>query len=142
MAVRVFLDANVLLDFTLKRTHYSISRQIFELAENGEIDLFTSPAIVHITAYWLTKAYGKTRAKELLRLMMEQLYVIDASHEITLLALHSDIEDVEDAIQYFTAVHHKLQYFLTWDKGLIKNRSKKPFILSPEQFLDQRPVTP
>ena len=63
MAFKVFLDANILLDFTLKREDYAASKQIIELAISGEILAFTTPAIVHITAYWLTKTYGKAKSR-------------------------------------------------------------------------------
>lgn len=54
MASKVFLDANMLLDFTLKRDEYKQLRKIIELAVNGTIQAFNSPSIVHIVDYGLT----------------------------------------------------------------------------------------
>jgi hypothetical protein len=34
--------------------------------------------------YWLAKAYGNTKAKELLLTLLADVYVIDINHEITL----------------------------------------------------------
>ena len=47
MASKVFFDANILLDFTLKRDEYEQSRKIIELAVNGTIQAFITPSIVH-----------------------------------------------------------------------------------------------
>src|SRR5215471_7153262 len=116
MASKVLLDANILLDFTLKRDNYNLSKRIIELAINGRVRAFITPSIVHIVGYWLTKAYGNSKAKELLLALLAEMYVIDINHEITVNALHSKIKDIEDALQYYTAMHHKLDYFITQDK--------------------------
>ena len=120
MACKVLLDANILLDFTLKRDEYLQAKQIIELAVNGTIQAFITPSIVHILGYWLNKAYGNAKAKELLLTLMSDITVIDLPHEIVLNALHSKINDIEDALQYYTAIHHKLDYFISRDKLLQK----------------------
>jgi len=74
----------MLLDFTLKRENYEVSKRIIELAVNGQIQAFITPSIVHIVRYWLAKAYGNTKAKELLLTLLADVYVIDINHEITL----------------------------------------------------------
>jgi predicted nucleic acid-binding protein len=137
MASKIFLDANILLDFTLKRESYDLSKKILELVISGQFQGFITPSIVHIVGYWLTKAYGNTKAKELLLLLLADIYVIDITHEITLNALHSKINDIEDCLQYYTALHHKLDYFITMDKKLQKSASPNLPIYSPEEFLKE-----
>jgi putative PIN family toxin of toxin-antitoxin system len=137
MASKVFLDANILLDFTLKRGGYDAAKKIIELIVNGQIQAFITPSIVHIVGYWLTKSYGNAKAKELLLTLMAEVYVIDISHEITLNALHSKIKDIEDALQYYTALHHKVDYFITQDKDLQKESIPVLPVYSPEEFLKE-----
>ena len=137
MAYKVFLDANLLLDFTLKREHYPVSKEIIELAVGGTIQAFTTPAIIHITAYWLTKNYGNRKAKELLLSLLLHVKVIDATHDVAINALCSKIDDIEDALQYFTALHHKMDYFLTRDKLFVKQALPVLSIYFPEQFLSE-----
>src|SRR5665213_4432320 len=100
MAFKIFLDANIILDFTLKRDAFEVSGKIIELIVNRRIQGFITPSIVHIVGYWLTKGYGNAKAKELLLLLLTDLVVIDISHEVVLTALHSQITDIEDALQY------------------------------------------
>ncbi len=135
MVYKVFLDANILLDFTLQREHYLISKKIIELAIDGDIQAFTTPAVIHIVAYWLTKHYGPKKAKELILSLLLSIRIIDASHEITVNALCSKMDDVEDALQYFTAMHHKMDFFLTRDKHLVKQAMPALPIFFPEYFL-------
>ena len=135
MASKVFLDANILLDFTLKRDEYEQSKQIIELVINGTIQAFFTPSIIHIVGYWLTKAYGNAKAKEMLLTLMADVTVIDLPHEIVLNALHSKITDIEDALQYYTAIHHKLDYFVSRDKQLQKQSIPILPVYTPQDLL-------
>lgn len=46
MASKVFLDANILLDFTRKREYYEVSKKLIELAVIGKIQAFITPFIL------------------------------------------------------------------------------------------------
>jgi predicted nucleic acid-binding protein len=138
MVYKVFLDANIILDFTLQREqHYQVSKKIVELAINGDIETYTTPSVVHIIAYWLTKHYGSKKTKELILSLLLHVSIIDASHEITVNALCSKIDDIEDALQYFAALHHKMDYFLTRDKAFAKQATPALPLYFPESFLDE-----
>ena len=56
MVSKIFLDANVLLDFTLKRKAYHDAKKLIELVITEKLKGFVTPAIIHIVGYWLTKA--------------------------------------------------------------------------------------
>lgn len=135
MAFKVFIDANILLDFTLKRAGYQESKEIVQLALDGHIVLYITPSIVHIVGYWLSKGYSPAKAKEILLTLLADVLILDMPHEIVIAALHSKMEDIEDALQYYTAIHHKLDYFITLDAALIKESIAILPIVSPKQFL-------
>jgi predicted nucleic acid-binding protein len=135
MAFRIFLDANFLLDFTLKRPEYETARKLIAWAVEGRVEAFITPAVVHITGYWLTKAYKSDLAKKVLLGLLADIAVIDIGHETTISALHSKMIDIEDALQYYTALHHKLDYFISRDKGLKKAAIPVLPVYSPEEFL-------
>ena len=135
MASKVFVDANVLLDFTLRRANYQESKQIVELALHGHIVLYITPSIVHIVGYWLCKAYSPAKAKEILLTLLADMQIIDIPHEIVITALHSKMKDIEDALQYYTAIHHKLDYFISLDTALLKESIAVLPIVSPKEFL-------
>ena len=141
MAHKLFLDAHILLDFTLKREAFPVSQKIIELVVNGKVQAFITPSIVHILGYWLTKAYGNSKAKELLLELLVDVKVVDISHDITLIALHSKIRDIEDALQYYTAIHHKLDYFISRDKSLLKDAIPSLPVCTPQEFLKLIPLT-
>ncbi|HTK20425.1 MAG TPA: PIN domain-containing protein [Mucilaginibacter sp.] len=135
MASKIFLDANILLDLTLKRDSHKEADQILEMVINGRVQAFITPSIIHITGYWLTKAYGTTIAKELLLTLLIDVTVIDIPHNIALTALHSKITDIEDALQYYSAIHHKIDYFISRDKQLQKNSIPTLPVYTPKEFI-------
>ena len=135
MVSKIFLDANILLDFLLKRNAYEIAKKVISLCVNGQLQAFITPSIVHIVGYWLTKAYGSGKAKELLLTLLADITIIDTGHEITLNALHSKINDIEDALQYYTALHHKLDCFISNDKQLQKTAIPILPVYTAEGFL-------
>ena len=137
MASRVFLDANIILDFTLKRESYQVAREIMNLVVNGQVQAFVTPSIIHIIGYWLTKEYGNAKAKELLLTILSDVTIIDINHDITITALHSKIKDIEDALQYYTAIHHNMDFFISRDKELQKEAIPALPVYSPLEFLKE-----
>jgi predicted nucleic acid-binding protein len=136
MAFRVFLDAGVLLDLTLKRDRYAAARRLMEWTLEGRIEAYVTPAVIQETARWLKKVYGAERAKELLLALLAEVLVIDGGHTVAVSALHSDMSDMDEALSYYTALHHKLDYFITHDKDLHKGAIPVLPVCTPEEFLN------
>ncbi len=135
MAFSVFLDANVILDHTLKRDGYINTRPLLQQVIDGHLNAFTSPSIVHIVGYWLTKSYGSAKAREIILTLLTNVRVLELNHDITILTLHSKIIDIEDALQYYTALHHKVDSFISCDKKLKTLASTTLPVLTPEELL-------
>lgn len=135
MAFRVFIDVGVLLDFTLKGTGYERSRMLMAWTVNGRIQAYVTPAVLQETGQRLREAYGPSRATELLLALLAELSVIDAGRTVVVSALHSAMSDREQALSYYTALNHKLDYFITDDKGLRGLAVPVLPVCTPEEFL-------
>ena len=135
MAVKIFLDANVLVDYALRREHFEDASAIISMVVNGRVNGYISSSVLHITGYWLTKGIGSEEAKEFLLLLLNDIEVIDIPHEIAVIALSSRFKDIEDAIQYYTAIHHRLDYFISNDKGLKKDGIPILPVYTPKEFI-------
>lgn len=120
MASKVFLDANVLLDLTLRREGFQTANAIMQAGISGTIQLYTAPAVLHIVAYFTAQAFTARQTKEIMLTLLNDVQVIDCDHATALLALACDIHDTEDALQYHTALKFKLDYFISADKKLKK----------------------
>jgi predicted nucleic acid-binding protein len=137
MAFKAFLDANVLLDFFLQRAGATDAEKIIEKMLAGNFLAYTTPSVLHITGYWLTKSYGAAKAKRLLNTLLIDVHIIDCDHYTATVALQSDFDDIEDALQYFTAIRHKLTHFISLDKKLKKAAISQLPVYTPNEFLKE-----
>lgn len=135
MAYNIFFDVNVILDFTLQRSNFNDIEIIFNNIENGFQRGYITGASIHTVSYFLTKEYGQDKAKELLLNLLSTITVVDPPQEIIINALHANFNDIEDALQVYTALHYKMDFFLTSDKKLIKESSEVMPILNASAFL-------
>ena len=137
MAARVFLDANILIDYTNQREFHISAKQILELVINQKAEAFITSSVLHIVSYWTSKVWGNNVTKNILLTLLSDLTIIDIPHQVALTALHSKIDDIEDALQYYTAIHHKMDYFISRDKRLQKEGIPVLPVYTPAQFLKQ-----
>jgi predicted nucleic acid-binding protein len=135
MASKVFADANLLLDFTLQRAHFKNAIDILQLAIDGSIQLCTTPAVLHVTSYYSGQAYNKQQAKQIILTLLNDVQVIDCDHTTALAAANSEIDDLEDALQYYTALAHRVDYFISADKKLKKAALPQLPVYTPMEFL-------
>ncbi|MEP7144871.1 MAG: hypothetical protein ABI707_18445 [Ferruginibacter sp.] len=105
--------------------------------KDGSIDLSPTPSVLHITAYWITKAYGSATAKKLLLALMANIQVIDCDHATALMATNSIIDDIEDALQYYTTLNFEMEYFISADKKLKKVAIPHLPVYTAEEFLNE-----
>lgn len=137
MVFSVFLDANVLLDFFLQRENADLAEKIIAKAVEKDIAAYTTPSILHIVGYWLTKEYGAAKAKQLLTSLLADVQIIDCDHQTAILALQSTIDDIEDSLQYFTAIKYKMTHFISSDKKLKKAAIPQLVVYTPGEFLEE-----
>lgn len=137
MAYKIFFDVNVLLDYTLQRKNFEEIELLITNIENGFQKGFITSATIHTLSYFLTKEYGIKKAKELLLNLLSTFHVIDPPEEIIKSALHANFNDIEDAIQAYTAIYYKMDYFLTSDKKLKKESSTTLPIYTPIEFVKE-----
>jgi predicted nucleic-acid-binding protein len=120
MASKVFADANLLLDFTLQRANYATARQVIQHAIDTDIQLFTTPAALHITSYYTGRFFTGPQTKQIILTLLNDVQIIDCDHATALIAVNSPIADIEDALQYYTALKFGLDCFISGDKNLKK----------------------
>jgi predicted nucleic acid-binding protein len=118
MSNKIYIDANVILDYCLDRKEKTNAKLILEEINKGNLRGFMSGSIIHILSYFLEKIYGVEKTKEIILAIVEDFEVIDMPKEIIIQALHSEMNDIEDALQYYVALHHKMDYFISNDQQL------------------------
>ena len=137
MAYKIFLAANVILDHSLKRKGYENVKNIFLAIESGILKAYISSSILHILYYILNKELSNKICKEILINILTETTIIDTPQEVAINAIVSKFDDTEDALQYYTAMHHKLEYFITSDRKLKKEATSLLPIYYPSEFVKE-----
>lgn len=130
---KVFLDTNIILDFLGEREgFYEAAAKVLTLADQKKIQLFTS-AVSITNAYYILAKYQPQSALEKIRKFKILCVASLMNDEVVEKALASDFKDIEDAMQYFSAIASNCDVIIT--------RNEKDFksalipVMNAESFL-------
>ena len=133
---RILFDANVLLDFFLKRNKRQDEiNTLFSLVDDGVIIGFVTTPTLQICAYYLTISKGVDTAKAVLEMIIVNFQLLEGNKKTITKALKSSQNDIEDAIQYFIALENGLDAIVTSDLDFIRLSSTSFPIYSPSDLL-------
>lgn len=131
----VFLDTDVAFDIISKREpHFSSSVKLLELAANDEIRLAISESSLANLFYLAFDIYKIKDAAQRLTDFVSVCEIEHAGRSSVLLALGSLFKDKEDALQYYTALHAKADYFITRNVKDYKHREQSLPVYLPQDF--------
>lgn len=118
----IFLDTNIILDFLGERENFYLpSAKVMTLADKKEIRIFTTTTSLTNAFYILCKFEGQKVAWEKVRKFKLICGISTSDNEVVEKALNSDFKDLEDALQYFSAVATKCEIILTRNEKDFKN---------------------
>lgn len=131
----IFLDTDILIDFIGDRKPFSrFALTIFVNAYNKKIKVYTSGNSITTAYYILGKQTTEKHARELIIDLMNQITIIPVTENILKNAFSSNFTDVEDAVQYFSALTITNMYGIVTRN--IKNYKKSTIpVFSSEELL-------
>jgi predicted nucleic acid-binding protein len=132
MAIKIFIDTNILIDFIEQRP-FDIEKtnSLFLLAQNHEIELHTSESVI-------TTAFYVTRLAEQIEKVLYLLSIIYIPAPVLQTAFNSSFKDKEDAILYYGAMNAGMNYFITRNEvDFKKHLSKQLPVISVKHFCDK-----
>lgn len=130
----VFVDTNIVIDLLQKRENfYQEAQELFTKADRKKLKLYISALTFANTYYILSKYYSSSEAKKILSKFKVLVEVLPTTDKIIDLALASDFNDFEDAIQFYTALESNLHVIITRNKRDFKNNLIPVF--SAKEFL-------
>jgi predicted nucleic acid-binding protein len=131
-------DANVFLDGLLQRGEMGLDcLEIIELAESNQLFLYISSSNLMNVIYFLEKA-GKNNSEIILTIksLLSFTTVISPNNHTVIDALDANFNDIEDGIQYFTALQiEDVAFFITSNIKDFKKATERLRVLTPKQFL-------
>ena len=132
--MNLFLDTNVLIDLIDKREpFYNDIAIIASMAENKDFKLAASSLSFVNTVYVVSRSIEEKLVLEALKKFRIICDVSNVDEIVIDKSLISNFNDFEDAVQYFSALHHKSDIILTRNKKDFKN-SEIP-TMTPSEFL-------
>ncbi|MCW3115458.1 MAG: hypothetical protein JWR18_3854 [Segetibacter sp.] len=138
MKYTVSADANVFLDGLLQRGDTGAEAlEIIELAESNQLILYISSSNLMNVVYFLEKA-GKTNNEIIpaVKNLLSFTTIISPNNSTVINALEANFNDIEDAIQYYTALQIKdKDYFITSNIKDFKKATVQLPVITPRQFL-------
>lgn len=130
----VFCDINFVLDIFLERKpFYYSAAKLFKKFEDKEVNGYLCSLSFPILFYLLSKELNRGQAIKTLEKIRIVFNVAAVDEKIIDLSLVSNMNDFEDAIQYYSAIQAKANFIITRDKKGYPN-DKIP-VLTPEEFL-------
>lgn len=130
---KLFLDTNIVIDLLDKREPFChAATKLFTLAYHKKVALYISP-ITYATANYLLRKHGKEEVKALLTNLRRLSHVTTTDEQTVDNALTSSFNDYEDALQYYSALHKKVDAIITRN---IKDFSAATIpVMTAEDFL-------
>lgn len=136
---KVFLDSDVILDLLTEREpHFEYVIQIFIQIQNKKIQAFTSPVVIANVFYIIAKHFNKEKAYKSIIKLRTLIKTLSCGDKEIERALISDFTDFEDSIQYYTALHNKIDFIITRNIKDYKH-SELP-VLKPQDYLATRKI--
>ncbi len=123
--IKVFLDANILIDISDDTRPFSKESAmlfIYFIKNNIEFKLYTSCDLITTIYYLLKKPLGTKKSLEQLKIMNKIMKVIEFGNQevdeaIFLMEKNKYFTDLEDTIQFIMARKERCDYIITNDKG-------------------------
>ena len=115
--MKIFVDANILVSVLNKEYPlYTYTARIISLANNSNMEIFTSPVCLAIAFYFAEKKSGSKQAKRKIKLVCDHLQIADITGTCVKRAANNPaILDFEDGLEYYAAVESKCRHIITED---------------------------
>jgi len=131
---KVFADTDICIDLLSGRKPFiSNAEKFFSLADIGKIKVFASALSFSNIDYVLRSQYSGAYSRKTIAKFKTLVTVLPVDSRTIDLAIASEFNDFEDAIQYYTAIESSINIFVTRN---IKDYKKAHIqVMSLETFL-------
>jgi len=132
--VKVLIDTNIVLDIALNRKPFvEHASLLWRLAENKVITACVSNTSITDIFYICRKHAGKDTARIFIADILDTFSLADIDKQGFRDALHSDIADYEDAVQYVMCMRNGCDALITRNKIHYGNKAK---VLDPAELIE------
>ena len=111
----LFIDTDIIIDLLSDRKIFSLhAAKVFSLGVEKKVQLYTSSNSIATTYYLLSQRMKIANADKLIYNLLKHLEIVPVTKVILEKAFTSKFKDIEDAIQYFSAMEKgNIDYIIT-----------------------------
>jgi len=128
--MRVYLDANVIIDVALSRNDASL--RIFSKIMDGDLKGSIGSLSYSICSYVIERQKNKAYSRKFMIEMRDNLKLVPMNEKVLNKSIASEMNDFEDALQYECALKSKAHFLITSNK---KDFPSEDWIVSPDSFI-------
>lgn len=138
MEYNLFVDSDVVIDFfTDREPHANPASELFELSEQGYVNLYISAVSINNIYYIVRKFLGHKKTLEVVETLTEMTEIVGTTKTEIIQALKNDFLDYEDSIQYSSALTiKKLDAIIT--RNIKDYRNSSIAVMTPLNFLKMK----
>jgi predicted nucleic acid-binding protein len=131
---KIVIDINIFMDFLFKREGHEKVVEIFKQCIKGNVAGFSCAHEITTLNYFLNKSNkDKVKVRKTISGIIKRFKVIATDEEILTKALHSGIDDFEDAVIEVSSKENEAEYILTRNTKDFKKSMVKA--ITPEELL-------
>lgn len=131
---KVFVDTDICIDLLSGRQPFNASAEIlFSLADVNKLALFVSSLSFSNIDYVLRSQYSSAHSRQIIARFKTLVNVLSVGSHTIDLAIASEFNDFEDAIQYACALENNIPVIVTRNHKDFKK--SVVLVVSPETFL-------
>lgn len=136
MENKLFIDTNVILDLLLDRPALGgYAKSFFLNVTQSKKELLTSISCIQTTIYVLEKRkHSREEIAKSIIYLNQLVKLADTNSEDITIAVESEINDLEDAILYYTAISNGCDIFVTQNLKDFPDSNSVIKILSPQEY--------
>lgn len=138
MEYKLFVDSDVVIDFfTDREPHVNPASELFELNEQGNVQLYLSAVSINNIYYIVRKFLGHKKTLEVIETLTEMTEIIGTTKKEIIKALKNDFSDYEDSVQYSSALNiENLDVIIT--RNIKDYRNSSIAVMTPLNFLKMK----
>ena len=138
MDYKLFVDSDVVIDFfTDREPHANPASELFELNEQGKVELYLSAVSINNIYYIVRKFLGHKKALEVVEALTEMTEIIGTTKKEIIQALKNNFSDYEDSVQYSSARTIKdLDAIIT--RNIKDYRNSSIAVMTPLNFIKMK----
>jgi predicted nucleic acid-binding protein len=130
----LFIDSDVLIDLLAQRENYVEAAALMTIIGNKRAAAFTTPIVLANVDYIITKYSSKARSRKAIRALRKWLSILPMDEKTVDTALESEFSDFEDALQYYAAEKHGIDFIITRNKKDYARGSVR--VVTAQEYMD------